>query len=234
MGPGDFISGSETNVLVPLSGGSVRNFRVRLSNVLTQGSFTFTVRKNSVLTSITCIISTVTPSQIDCSDTTHVAVFAPGDYLSVQSTPDSGPPLPSLNVIWSLTYETGVTLFTGGSGGNILVPGGLAGATQFLGVGNSISSTEANVQVPDVAGTVGNLRVTLSTAAAGGSITFTVMRNGIPQGVTCTIAVASTACSSIPTLTATFVPGDKLDVKVAIAPGMTGGMLVGFSLTLGP
>ena len=238
MGPGNCHSLTEGFVLVPMAGGSMKNFRVHLDSPSGGGtSYTFNVRKTNIqpdgitgvpttfATSLTCTITD--PSQ-DCSDTTDVAVFANEDQLSVVSIPSGGPPA-AVPVSWSLTYDTGATELTGGSAGT-----GLFGSAfpEFMGPGNFISVTEANVQTPVPARTAGNLRVRLSAPAVTATYTFTVRKQGAPTSLACTIAVAGTSCSN--NTPVAFAAGQLLDIGITYGGITVAGQAVGFSLTLAP
>ena len=86
-----------------LFGGTVSNFRVRLSsNAGSSGtSYTFTVRQNGTNTAVTC---TITGAANTCSDTTNTVAFAAGDLFSISAVPSSSQPSDNLEVSWYARY----------------------------------------------------------------------------------------------------------------------------------
>jgi len=74
---------TETEVQIPMPACTVKNLRVSTSSAPAGGqSFTITVRKNTVDTTLTATVSSA--SRL-ASDTTHTVSFAEGDILSVKS-----------------------------------------------------------------------------------------------------------------------------------------------------
>jgi hypothetical protein len=63
-------------------------------------SYTFTVRKNSADTLITCQI---VASATSCSDMTHTATFTAGDRISLESSPSGTPS--ARTVVWSAQLQ---------------------------------------------------------------------------------------------------------------------------------
>jgi len=238
MGPGNCISLTEADILVPMPEGVVRNLRVHLASPSLLGStYTFTVNKNTVATSVTCSI--LDPVQ-DCVDFTNAAAFANGDTLDVSSTKTAGTAA-AVPAIWSLTYDSGTTVLVGGSQGSTLSGGG---GTDCLGPGNGIipscttDTIEAMVWVPVSAGTVGNLRVLLQTPPGGADSYVFRVRKAVGTSaiantsVTCTISAGGTTCSDLTNAVA-FAAGDRLSIT-AVASVTAAVSTVGFSLTLGP
>jgi hypothetical protein len=73
--------------IIPTAG-TVKNFYVLAQQGPGTGnSWTMTLRKNGANTSVTCTISNLATQ---CSDTTHTAVFAAGDLISIGITGDGG------------------------------------------------------------------------------------------------------------------------------------------------
>jgi hypothetical protein len=82
LGPGNGFTLTEVNVQVPVVAGTVNNLRVLLDSaeVAVAGSYTATVMKNGVATSVTCqILATF----LSCSDLTNSVAFAAGDKLDL-------------------------------------------------------------------------------------------------------------------------------------------------------
>lgn len=90
-----------------------------------------------------------------------------------------------------------------------------SGGTQYF-CFNSISATEADVQIPmPIAGTIGKLYLTTTTAQpASGSSVFTLRKNGADTTVIVTIA-ANAAAGTYSDLAHSFnvVAGDLIDIK---------------------
>ncbi len=85
------------------------------------------------------------------------------------------------------------------------------------------SSTESNVSVPSsVSGTLGTLEVKLGAApGSGASYTMTVMQNGTPGAVTCTVSGATaTTCTDLVD-TVSIVAGDTVSLRVVPSGGPT-------------
>ena len=82
----------------------------------------------------------------------------------------------------------------------------------------------ANVAFPvQSAGTLSHFQVKLQLAVGlGGSLTFSVLNNGAPTGVTCTVSAGLTSktCSDV-THTASFSPGETLAVAITQASAPT-------------
>jgi hypothetical protein len=97
-------------------------------------------------------------------------------------------------------------------------------ATEYSGpLSAAANGTEANVRLPmPVAGTVANLQVSLNgTAGNGKSYVFTVMREGVATGITCTVSGNSaTTCSDVAN-TAAFTAGQAISLRSAPASGPT-------------
>lgn len=65
------------------------------------------------------------------------------------------------------------------------------GQTRFLGV-NTLSTIEANVQVPIKSGTVTALRLRLATNTLTGDLIYTLRRNGVATGISITVGAGLT------------------------------------------
>jgi hypothetical protein len=74
-------AGSATRV--PLAG-TITDFAAMLSAPTATGSYTFTVMKNGVDTSVTCTLTGA--ATLACSDLANCAVFAAGDFIAVRGT----------------------------------------------------------------------------------------------------------------------------------------------------
>jgi hypothetical protein len=80
LGPGNGFSLTEVNVQVSVVAGTVNNLRVLLDSNVVAGSYTATVMKNGVATSVTCQILVAASS---CTDLTNSVAFAAGDKLDL-------------------------------------------------------------------------------------------------------------------------------------------------------
>jgi hypothetical protein len=227
MGPGNFVSAPETTILVPMPAGTARNLRMRLNGAPAGvANYMFTLR-NATGVGNTAVTCTIAGADTECSDVFNSATFAAGDTMSIRVDPSVAPAPTARIAMWTLMYEAGVTVLTGGSNGALLLG---AGNTQFMGPGNFVSGAEANVVLPVRAGNVSNLRVLANGVVTAGSYTFTVRKNGVDTAVTCTMN--NTACSDTVNRVA-FAAGDNLNIMVTSVGGTTA-RAVGFSLMLGP
>jgi hypothetical protein len=110
------------------------------------------------------------------------------------------------------TGPTGANLFGGTQSNNTTSNS----ATRFLApfYYAAASATEANDQIPTVAGVFSDFKVSLSGDPGGGATqyAFTVRKNGVDTAIACTIAGTATVCSDAAN-TVTFAAGDLLSVR---------------------
>lgn len=87
----------------------------------------------------------------------------------------------------------------------------------YLGLFHTSGSSESATQFPMPGGTVRQLRVRVPTApgpaASGNTWTFTVRKNGVSTGVTCTIFETATSCSDLVNASA-FAADDLISLRV--------------------
>jgi hypothetical protein len=109
------------------------------------------------------------------------------------------------------TGSTGSMIFGGGSGTSNLSNT----ASNFMPAGAfGVQTTSAPVQIPiPLGGVVNNLQVRLSGNPANGrSYTFTVLRNGVASGLTCTVS-GSSATSCTDTDATVWSAGDTIALQ---------------------
>jgi hypothetical protein len=94
---------SEAQGYVPGTG-SVTDFYILLSddNTNASTSYTFTLRKDAVDTSVTCQVTTTD----SCNDTTNCADFNAGQKLSVLAHPSDSDPSDNLDVVWTALFHS--------------------------------------------------------------------------------------------------------------------------------
>jgi hypothetical protein len=106
-------------------------------------------------------------------------------------------------------------------------------ATAYVAPGQQyVDPTEANTETPiGLTGTLSNLHVLLTVApGAGASWTFTVDKNGVATGLTCTVTSAGTTCSS--SATVSISSSDSIDLKAVPATSPTTPTHVAWSATV--
>jgi hypothetical protein len=157
-------------------------------------SYQFDVMKNGSSTGVTVTISDAATT---ATDSTNSIAFAANDTISLRATP-AGTPTLGTNVFWTMEYDS-----AGGAYAPLLMGAATAASTTVTNYGpltggtNSSSAwnaTEANESIPAAAaGTISNLSIKLSSApAAGKSLAFTLMKNGVATSLTATVSDAAT------------------------------------------
>jgi hypothetical protein len=95
----------ETDVSLPVPiAGNVTQLRLDLATAPNPGTYTYTLMKNGVATSLTCAVS---GSGQTCNDTTSVSVAA-GDLLSVRGVPSSSPGTVTNGIRGTLVFTSNV------------------------------------------------------------------------------------------------------------------------------
>lgn len=181
-------------------------------------SWTFVVRKNEINTTLTCAISGTATS---CSDLVNSFSVVAGDRITIKVTP-SGTPTSSNNIRWSVNF---VSSTARESLGLKTIDVQAIDGTYYLPIfGEDTGETvEANAaQVMPMAGTIKNLHVYFTDPSTN---TFTFVKNGVEQSVTCTLS--SNTCSDT-TQSFTFNAGDKISIKTVVTDPFWGGL--GFTI----
>lgn len=205
-------------------------------------SFTYTILKNGAATPLAV---TIADNATFGENTSHAVSFAPGDTVSVQSTPTGTPNAPS-NQYWNIQVN--------GVGSSALLLTGLAAAstsaTQYgsmlagHGAAAGWATAEADLQVVvPTSGSLSNMYANVSTAPGSGrSYAFTVMVNGVASSLAATVSntattgsdtVNSVAINAGDTLTIRSVPtgspaGSTPSFGIAFTPNNTGENFMGF------
>ena len=211
----------------------VSNFHIEIDVAPGVGtSFTFTIFKNGIATSLAVTISGTATSG---EDTVHAVSFAAGDTISIQSSP-TGTPTTSNNQYWNLQI--------GSEGGVAPLLTGLAAmstsVTQYgsmlagHGAAAGWSATEADLQVVSpTAGSLSRFYVNASTApGAGKSYAFTVMVNGAASSLVTTLADSNTTASNTTDAVA-IQAGDMLTIR-SVPTGSPAGATPSFGIAFTP
>lgn len=175
------------------------------------GSFTVTLQKNGVDTSLTGTITTGTDLTL-----TGSATVAAGDDVCWRVTGAASTGQGPANVI---QIACG---FTAASSGQsvIFAAGANSASTRYMSPGafNSASRTDNETRVPmPTAGVINSLYVSLSAApGVGNSKVLTVHKNGSATGITVTISGAATT-GNITAQNISWVQGDVINIVETIA-----------------
>lgn len=84
-------------------------------------------------------------------------------------------------------------------------------------IGAVVDSASSAVEIPLSARTISSLVVACSVAPGGGSYTYTVLKNGTPTSITCSITGSGVSSSSANSVV--FSAGDKFCVKLVTSGG---------------
>jgi Flp pilus assembly pilin Flp len=137
--------------------------------------------------------------------------------FQVRATNGNGPSSPATRN-WTISAQT----FAGNSNGTTVYPNNSSDQLYGSATGAAnMSQTTTNGQFTITAATtLSNFSVTLGSACTSGgdscsaTLTITVMKNGSPTGITCSIPAGSTTCSDT-THTAAFAVNDKLNIRTS-------------------
>lgn len=197
------------------------------------GSYTYTVVKNGVDQSLSCVVNSGSTS---ANDTTNSVSLAAGDVWSIKSTPAASPVVSGNSLRISLvgTCAANVSFINGGAANaNIDITN-----TVYGGLGTEGTSTvRTDVEnVMPTSGTIKNLYVDLNgapgTAGSGKQYAFTVYKNGSAQTLTAT--VLNTATSSNDTTNSFTVAAGDLVAIQSIPTGTPTGRLVRWAVEFDP
>lgn len=174
---------------------------------------TFTLRKNGVDTALTCSISETSTTGNDTSNSVSVTA---GDILTIGVTSTAA----STNAgTASFSLK-----FTGNTSNESLIPGNFDGSNtlsassteygNLMGGNAGVDTTETTfTQLVPTGGSISSLYVKLGTApGAGKSRAFTLMVNGSPSTLTCTVSDANTTANDT-THSVTVAAGDRVTIK---------------------
>jgi hypothetical protein len=85
------------------------------------------------------------------------------------------------------------------AGGSLVAPTSEAGAQSFMRVAGTVSKFD--------------VRLNANAGPAGSSFTFTVRKNGVDTGITCTVSGATSTCSDIAN-NAVFAANDLISISI--------------------
>lgn len=203
--------GSVTTANTPMPiDGSVRGLRVVLETAPGVGtSWTYTLYKNSVATSLTV---TIADGATSATDSTNVVSFAAGDSLAWAAIPANTPTAPTnllISCMVSASFKQ--SLFTGGDTGS--VSNSESNYRSMWTSGAWSNSEVSNSMLMPTAGTLDRLYIKLNgTPDGAATYAFTVYKNGAPTALTCTVASAATTASDLSN-SITFSAGDTISLQ---------------------
>lgn len=176
-------------------------------------SWTFTIVKNGVDTSLVCVIS---GTSTDGSDTTNTVSFSAGDTVSIKSVPSGGPPsAANIRFGWMFAAGSGESIIMGSTRVTALSTSATEyGALQGC-AANSATLSNRDAVIP-TAGTISNLFVETSDfPGSAKSYTFSILKNGSSTSApSCSVSGAgSTTCSNTGT-SLSFAAGDTIAIEV--------------------
>lgn len=146
-------------------------------------SVTYTVYKNGIATSLSCTVSDTNTTASD-TNASHVVVYAPGDTLSLQATPN-GTPATSDFLFSAEQVQVGQSVLTGSAD----TSSSTASAYASLQAGGWITSTPSCGTILPTSGIFKNLQIALSVApGVGKSYTYTLVKNGVDSSIVVTIS----------------------------------------------
>jgi len=192
--------------------GNASDFHVDLPVAPGAGkSWVFTLVKNGVDTGLTCTIADT--AQL-CSDTSTVVNLLPGDTVSIKAVP-SGLPTPLPQIFFGWIFESIVdneSVLLGTNRNATLSP-----TTVQYGVISGASSPNASLELRESVipadGIISNLYVELNIApSSGDAYQFTLIKNGSPTSLTCTISGSATTCNDVAN-NIIFAPGDTAAIE---------------------
>lgn len=198
-------------------GGTIDKFYVATNAPGTPASgqsYAYTVDKNTVTQTLTC---SIVEDATACNDTTHsfsitgASGTTAGDDVQMQGAPTGTPAAAtgSLAVRYIPTTAGSYPLQTSGGGTNNNASTTYYGMSGTSGLG---STTESNQQTVTEAQTFTKMAVRLSAApGAGKSRAYTLMVNGSPSALTCTVSNTDTVCTG--TGTVAVSANDVLDTS---------------------
>lgn len=195
------------------------NFPVALTGAKT---FTTTLEKNgadSALTAVTSVAST------RASDVTHSVSFSAGDDFCIKFVPSGTPEAQTVVQVAALmtSVTAGESAIFGGTDATTI------SATKYAPFGSGrATAAEVDAQVICAAGgVIDRLYVHVSTApTAGNSWVFTLYKNGVSTGLTCTVADAAVTANDV-THTVSIAAADRISVEM-VAVGAPAAMQATF------
>lgn len=212
MGPDDFSwQSSETRVQTPMpTGGTIKELCINLSAAPGAGtSYTFTLRKNGIATSLTVTIS---DTNTQGSDLVNTVSFNAGDEVDIEVVP-SGTPT-ARKATWSIIFSGSTakeSVFLGG--GQLAQSSAEKFAPHGYGTDEGASTEFGRQLLITTPGTLKSLYIRLSASpGAGKSRVFTVYKNGVSAGLTCTISDTATSANDT-TNTVSVVAGDVILIE---------------------
>lgn len=174
-------------------------------------SYAYTVMKNGVATALTC---TVSGTSLAAQDLSNTVTFAAGDTISLRAAPSGTPTVPS-GVFWSIRQDaTDLFAVIGGASQNAANNGnnydGLMSSAGWM-------ATESSVYSPiPTSGVLKNLYIMSSAAPAGVTDrAFTIMVNGSPSSVTCSLGSSGTTANDT-TNTVSVSAGDTVSIRSSV------------------
>jgi hypothetical protein len=212
-------SQAEQPVAIP---GTVANLNVNATGAPGAGkSFTFTLYKNGIAQTLTCVIADTNTS---CSDTNaaHAVTFAAGDTASWEVVPSGTPTNSTVSVSSTMTGTNADEVnFSGGTSGLT----NSAATWVHISGGGSVTTEASSSSIMPTSGTIDHLYLeTSGTPGTGKSWTMAVVQNGSTSGITTTISNSGTTNSDL-THSISVAAGDTISLLATPSGTPSGNIL---------
>lgn len=193
-------------------------------------SYTFTVIRNGLATDITCTIS---GSNTTASFTSLGVGFSAGDTISLAIIPAGTPSAPT-SVWWSMIAKSS-SVITLGSNNNSMNTSAARYIHVSGGSARPTATTETDVaQIIPISGTFKNLYIKLSgSPGSAKSYTFTLMKNGVAQAVTCAVSGSTDTSASDIANSFSVSSGDLVSLKI-VPSGTPSALMVSWGVSFDP
>jgi hypothetical protein len=209
--------------------GVLQNFTVRATFPLGAGSYTATVMRNAVATSITC---TITSPATTCSDTTNSTRIAVGDELDVRYLGSGSPNLITFTTAIDFVPDvSNETLLAAEFNENQTVFAYSSLYTRAVFAPGEATATQS-IMIPS--GVFSNMRAAINLApGAGTSMLFSLRSNQATTSLACTISDTAKTCSDT-THFASTPAGTLLDISVSPTGAAAASGVMGFGMKFVP
>lgn len=184
------------NSVIPVAG-SFANLRVQIATTTTVGSYTFTLYKNSVATTLSTTLGTGVQTN---ADTTHTVSFSPGDACAIAVIPSGTPESATTLYRVGMTFDgddptASLILFTG------LSMSASAYSYWSPGIVRAGSASEpTHVVVFPTSGTISDLYILTSgdpgTLGSGKGFTITARVGLATTTISCVVQDTTRTCNS--------------------------------------
>lgn len=200
---------SQRKQVIPIAS-TLSSLRISISVAPGSGkSRVFTIRKNGSATSLSCTISDTNTS---CEDITNSVSLVAGDYISLEQAP-SGTPTAGR---WkhSVLFEnsgSNISVLIGGSGNNASAMATETWPPLHGGGGEGTTASNRTQTLLPISGTLSNLYINCVGPSAGNTWTFTALKNGVSQSLSCSMTNPTKTCNDT-THSFSFSAGDIINI----------------------